>query len=125
MVYNSFTLYYFTAVSHRNVIAYPGQDVELICDVTNGTAWFINGLGPYPVSQLFNGTLTGYNSSGNNLIIKDIVMNDLRDNYEYQCTTYSVNGDLVFLHVAGEYMCVCHEISVYTLTSYIHTYCSY
>ena len=106
---------YLTAVSHTNVIAYPGQDVELTCDVTGETAsWFINGLGPYSVSQLFSGTVTGYNSSGNNLIIKDIVMNDPRDNYEYQCITYSVGsgiqGDPIFLRVAGEYMCVCYEI---------------
>ena len=59
------------------------------------------------MSQLFSGTVTGYNSSGNNLIINDIVMNDPRNNYEYQCTTYSVNdGDLIFLLVAGEYICI-------------------
>ena len=106
---------YLTGVSHINVFAYPGQDVELTCDVTGGTAsWFTNGLGPYSVSQLFSGTVTGYNSSGNDLIIKDIVMNDPRDNYEYQCTMLflgsGIEGDLIFLRVAGEYMCVCYEI---------------
>ena len=59
------------------------------------------------MSQLFSGTVTGYNSSGNNLIIKDIVMNDPRNNNEYQCTIQSVGsgiqGDLIFLRVAGEY----------------------
>ena len=98
---------YLTAASHTNVIAYPGQDVELTCNVTGGTAsWFINGLGPYSVSQLFNGMVTGYNSSGNNLIINDIVMNDPRNNYEYQCTIYYVNGDPIFLRVSGEYICI-------------------
>ena len=81
--------------------AYPGQDVELTC----GTAsWFINGLGPYSVSQLFNGTVTGYNSSGNNLIINDIVMNDTRNKTEYQCTIQSISGHSIFLRVAGGYI---------------------
>ena len=106
-------------------MAHPGQDVELTCDVTGGTAsWFIVGLGPYSVSQLFSGTVTGYNSSGNNLVIKDIVMKDPRNNNEYQCTTYSVNGDPIFLRVAGEYICIPYVmkklIYVCTLACYIH-----
>ena len=81
------------------------------------------------MSQLFSGTVTGYNSSGynssgNNLIIKDIVLDDDRNNTEYQCRIEDsgIEGDPIFLHVAGEYICICHEISVYTLTSYVHTY---
>ena len=76
--------------------------------------------------QLFSGTVTGYNSSGNNLIIKDIVMNDPRNNTEYQCMIQSVGsvilGDLLFLRVAGEYTymhTVCDEISVCILASYM------
>ena len=100
-----FTFCYFIAISYKNVIAHPGQDVELTCNVTGGTAsWFINGQGPYTVPQLFSGTVTGYNTSGNNLIIKDIVMNDHRNNNEYQCIIQSVIiGDLLFLRVAGEF----------------------
>ena len=62
------------------------------------------------MSQLFSGTVTGYNSSGNNLIIKDIVMNDHRNNTVYRCVIQSSDtyGDLIFLHVAGEYI-IMHE----------------
>ena len=69
-------------------------------------SWFISGQGPYTVSQLFSGTVTGYNSSGNNLIIKDIVMNDPRNNTVYRCVIQSNNtyGDLIFLRIAGEYI---------------------
>ena len=76
----------FTVGSQRGhvIIGHPGRDFALPCDVTGGTAaWFIQSLGPYSASQLFSGTLTGYNTSGNNLIIKDIVMNDHRHGYDY------------------------------------------
>ena len=58
------------------------------------------------MSQLFSGTVTGYNSSGNNLIIKDIVINDTINNTVYCCMIQSsdIYGDLIFLHVAGEYI---------------------
>ena len=59
------------------------------------------------MSQLFNGTVTGYNSSGNNIIIKDIVMNDPRNNTLYRCVINDAYGDLIFLHVAGEYISIC------------------
>ena len=98
----------FTVESQRShvIIGYPGRDFELPCDVTGGTAaWFIQSLGPYSASQLFSGAWTGYNTSGNNLIIKDIVMNDHRHRYDYQCIVGSTEGDLFFLYIAGEYQC--------------------
>ena len=60
------------------------------------------------MSQLFSGVVAGYNSSGNNLIIKDIVINDLRNKTEYQCvidpTVSDTYGDAIFLYVVGEYV---------------------
>ena len=94
------------------VIAHPGQDVELLCNVTSSgsqeAAWIINHVGPYTVQQLHNGILTGYRSNGNNLIIENIVMNDIRNSTEYRCVTVpnSMNNPtqgLTILYVAGEY----------------------
>ena len=44
------------------VIGYPGQDAEPMCIVTSQSqtvSWIINDMGPYEVSTLCNGTLTG------------------------------------------------------------------
>ena len=76
-----------------NVIPHPDQNVELTCDVTGGSAsWFINGQGPYLVSHFFIGKMSGYNISGNSLIIKDkaIVMNDPSNGYNYQCVIAAI-----------------------------------
>ena len=100
------------------VIAHPSQDVELLCTVTPSgsqtAAWIINHGGPYTVQQLHSGILTGYSSSGNNLIIENIMMNDDRNDTEYNCVTVPSivsnptsadiedNSDLTILYVAGE-----------------------
>ena len=43
-------------------------------------------------------------------------MNDPRNKTEYQCARDTSNpdtyGDLIFLRVVGEYLYVCHEISI-------------
>ena len=99
------------------VIAHPGQDVELLCTVTPSgsqtAAWIINHV-VYTVQQLHNGILTGYSSNGNNLIIENIMMNDDRNDTEYNCVTVSGTvsnptvADIVdesnttILYVAGE-----------------------
>ena len=72
------------------VIAHPGQDVELMCtvnaDYSNQTvAWLIQHAGPYLLQQLHNGLVTGYSSNGSNLIIENIMMNDDRNDNEYNC----------------------------------------
>ena len=106
------------AAQQGSVIAHPGQDVELLCTVTPSrsqtAAWIINHV-VYTVQQLRHGILTGYNSNGNNLIIENIMMNDVRNNTEYSCgtvpTTLSnptvadivVESDRTVLYVAGEY----------------------
>ena len=44
------------------------------------------------MSYLFIGKMSGYNTSGNNLIIKDkaIVMNDPSNGYKYQCVITAI-----------------------------------
>ena len=99
-------------------IAHPGQDVELLCNVTPSgsqtAAWEINHL-VYTVQQLHNDILTGYSSNGNNLIIENIMMNDDRNDTEYKCVTVLSTvsnptiadimdeNDPTILYVAGEY----------------------
>ena len=76
-------------------------------------AWIIDDV-LYTVEPLHNGVLTGYSSNGNNLIIKNITMNDDRNDTKYSCgmvpstisnpTTANIMGESVqtTLHVAGE-----------------------
>ena len=112
------------------VIVHPaGQDVELLCSVAIpgvdqiGVAWIIS-FNQYGVSSLANGILDGYSAdiNSNNLIVKNIVMNDDRNNTEYRCVIIMsgviVNdSDPTFLYVAGEYLyglclvhnCVCNS----------------
>ena len=109
------------------VIAHPGQTVELLCTVTPSggqtAAWAIDNGGKYTVQQLHNGTLAGYSSNGNNLIIENIMMNDDRNGTECSCVTLSTEGgvinksDITILYVAGEYM-----ISMHNCTAAVHIY---
>jgi len=90
------------------VIVHPGEDVELLCNVTGGTAWRVNGT-TYTLAQLFNGTLTGHNISGSNIIVENIMMNDGRNGTEYICVDFQIpptpdiESDPTFLFVASEY----------------------
>ena len=98
------------------VIAHPGQDVELMCTVTadysNQTvAWLIQHMGPYSLQELHNGIVTGYSTNGNNLIIKNIMMNDDRNDNEYNCVVVWKDDDMqeilemshtIILFVMGE-----------------------
>ena len=94
------------------VIAHPGQDVELLCNVTSSevqsVSWLIHDMGPYEVTALLNGALTGYSSNGNNLIVQNVIMNDVRNgsNYKYviNITTAILRpSHPTTLYVAGEY----------------------
>ena len=98
------------------VIAHPGQDVELLCTVfttsseVQSVSWLINDMGPYEVTALLNGTLTGYSSNGNNLIVQNIIMNDVRNGSNYSCviniTTVILRQSYpTTLYVAGECQC--------------------
>ena len=116
--YNNIYLILVTAQEASIVIAHPGQDVELLCNVTPSdsqtAAWVINDV-VYTVQQLHNGLVTGYSSNGNNLIIENIMMNDDRNDTEYRCVTVSCTvsqpsvadiideSDPIILYVAGEY----------------------
>ena len=70
-------------------------------------------MGPYGKNSLINGIVSGYTASlyGNsNLIVKDIVMNDARNNSDYYCVrargTHILNESyLTVLYVAGKYAC--------------------
>ena len=111
-------MYCFTVTAQEGpgiVTAHPGQDIKLLCAVTPSgsqtAAWVINHVGPYTVQQLHNGILTGHSSSGNNLIIENIMMNDVRNDTEYQCVTVSSELSILdiinksnptILYVAGE-----------------------
>ena len=71
-------------------------------------SWSINNQ-RYSLSQLFSGRVRGYNSSGNNLIVKDIMMNDPRNGGLYSCwiptddgITFTPNNYFV-LYIAGEF----------------------
>lgn len=98
---------------HNIVIAYPGQEVELICSlgwISGSTEWIINNMGPYGVSSLYNGLIDGYSASThtNSIIILNITMNDSRNaGTEYQCGifsgSFSLWDDLITLYVAGEF----------------------
>ena len=66
-------------------------------------------MGPYEVTALLNGTLPGYSSNGNNLIVQNITMNDVRNgsNYKYviNITTAILRpSHPTILYIAGE----CH-----------------
>ena len=78
-------------------------------------------MGPYEVTALLNGTLTGYSSNGNNLIVQNVTMNDVRNGSNYSCvinTTIAIlrQNYSTTLYVAGEY----HDI--HTVRIYIRTY---
>ena len=116
-----------TAQQHSIVIALPGKDAEILCNLTLSgdkiAAWLIGYSGPYTLKQLHNGIWPGYNSKGNNLIIENIMMNDDRNETEYQCVTVRSTAtksiidlsDLTILYVAGEYHCS-------TDIMYVHIY---
>ena len=102
------------------VIARPGEDVELLCTLhipsttQHAIAWIINHI-PHGVQSIINGILDGYSADvyySSNLIVQNIVMNDDRNDTEYQCvilitgtTTILNRSDVTFLYVAGKYQC--------------------
>ena len=125
-------MYFFTATAQEGpgiVIAHPGQDIELLCTITPSgsetVAWIINHGGPYTLYQLHRGILTGYNTTGSNLIIENIMMNDVRNDTEYSCVTVPSTvsnptfSDIVdesnttILYVAGEYQYILHYILIF------------
>ena len=115
-------LLYFAVTAQQDpgiVIAHPGQDIELLCDVTpsgsGSVAWIMDHMGPYGVNSIRNGIAPGYiiNLGSNNLIVENIMMNDDMNGSEYQCvivaTENSMNpmteitkrSNTIILYVAG------------------------
>ena len=79
-------------------------------NVNEQVAWTINSGTPYTVSGLRNGIVAGYSTNGNNLVVKNIMMIDDRNNTEYRSviitqgtTTILRESDSTILYVAGEY----------------------
>ena len=75
--------------------------------------WIIDHSIPYGVSVLANSGLPGYSADlhSNNLIIKNIAMDDKRNGSEYQCVISKTGGfndkivelgNITILYVAGE-----------------------
>ena len=105
-----YVLLYTVANAQRGpgtVIVHPtGQDVELLCNVTGGTAtWKINGT-TFTIAQLFNGALTGHNISGRNIIVENIMMNDGRNGTVHICVVPQIpppdiESDPIFLYIVG------------------------
>ena len=60
-----------------------------------------NDMGPYEVTTLLNGTLTGYSSNGSNLIVQNVTMNDVRNESIYSCMT-NITIVILRLYIAGE-----------------------
>ena len=103
---------HYVVAAANNVIAHPGQDVELICSLgLVDIGWLVDHMGPYGVSSLFNGVLDGYSADigTNSIIILSITMNDSRNGTEYQCgiirggSFLEHESDPITLYVAGEF----------------------
>ena len=91
------------------VIAHPGQDVELLCTVTvtstsQTTGWIVNNEGPYRINAIRNGILIGYTATldNSNLIVENIMMNDSRNDSEYQCVIVPVQDMVTLADIIDE-----------------------
>ena len=126
------------------VIAHPGQDVELLCAVTESSAslttgWLVNNMGPYRRSALRSGILPGHIATlgSNNLIVENIMINDDRNGSDYRCVIVPAQGmitvndiidesDPTILYVAGEYYSITHNYTVanihYSITVWLQTF---
>ena len=107
-------------VEQRITVHPAGQDVELMYTLrqpfqsNESAGWIIHHSIPRGISFLVNGGERGYSADllNNNLIIENIIMNDSRNESEYQCVITRTDGfndqvvergDIIILHVAGEY----------------------
>jgi len=66
-------------------IAFPGQSIELTCAVSGALPYWIINEVQYTLNELFEGILPGYNSSGTNLLVLNIEINDVRNGTMYSC----------------------------------------
>ena len=116
------------------VIAYPGQDVELLCTVTRTstsqtvtrtstsqtTGWLVNNMGPYRINAIRNGILIGHTGTwdNSNLIVENIMMNDGRNDSEYSCVVIPAGGFVTFGDIIDE----SDPFFLYIPGTYVHTY---
>ena len=119
------------------VIAHPGQDIELLCTLTswsqyNSVGWMINHMGPYGINSLHNGILVGYTATlgSNNIVVKNIIMNDIRNDSLYTCVIVSIyksrrtilkEGSTTLLYVAGKYVAINLKYFI-CMIMYVYTY---
>ena len=104
-------------------------------------------MGPYRISSLRNGILTGHNATlkSTNLIVENIMINDVRNGSVYQCVIIPAQGmigpadiidesDPTYLYVAGEYQhtdfvcsCIDTTISIHycIMVSKTHTFVAF
>ena len=108
-IYQFINIVLFTVVAQDIVIARPGQNVEVMCDVDGteeNTLWRINGSSSFvSLRGLSNGSILGHSISGRNIVVKDIMMNDVRNGSRYECIVFSspiTSGNVTILYVAGE-----------------------
>ena len=126
---------YFTVVAKECnkdsmiVVVHPGDEAQLLCPVRRGTGWIINNGTILGVIALLNGTEPGHSSNGRSIIVKNIMLNDVRNGSEYRCVKVQ-NGSIIdesnsiCLYVAGEYTVYSYVyVSPYTYACmYIRTY---
>ena len=113
----TFTIVIITVAAQEGpgiVIARPGQDVELLCTVTvtdsgsQTAAWLINNKGPYRVNSLRGGSLAGHRGEqetdpdSNNIIVKNITMNDERNGSDYRCVIVPAHGTFTLADIMEE-----------------------
>ena len=115
-------------VQHTILTVHPaGQNIELPCTLRQPVkendellGWIIDLSVVFGINFLSNGGVPGYSADvlSNNLIIKNITINDNRNTTEYHCVIYISVGtlgqeeivehsDVIILHVAGEYLITC------------------
>ena len=82
---------------------------------SQAAGWLVNNRGPYRISAIRGGTLTGHTAAlgSNNLIVQNIMMNDGRNGSDYRCVivgaldtpdagTIMRESGSTILYVAGE-----------------------
>ena len=94
------------------VIGCPSQNVTLSCSLASESTneatigWSVGHVGPHGVSTIQNGIMSGYSASlKGELIIRNVMTNDNRNQTEYQCwimQNRTIRGNPIALYVAGE-----------------------
>ena len=107
------------------VIGHTGQDVELLCNVTESstsltTGWLVNNEGPFKINAIRSGLLTGHSATvdSSNLIVENIMMYDVRNGSVYSCVVIPARGRATFADIVDESV----PTILYVTGEYVHTY---